>query len=177
MCMRPFVMGADIMNLRWLFLPALCVVLGVVAQPAPAQDNCYDYCIYSCPTDSSRSECTNNCATRCSPGGDLSNTWSGSAPNGAIAYGKDSGAFGFAYNQRSSSAADHVALSNCAQHGQDCEIVLRLTHSCGAVAAGADGKFATGEGPAQDQAQNNALAACAQIAGGDCHIQTWTCSP
>lgn len=85
------------------------------AQPAAAQDNCYDYCIYSCPSGAdaynSRSECTGNCATRCSPGGDLSRTWNSSrstpvAPYGAIAYGKKSGATDWAYNQDSASKAD-----------------------------------------------------------------------
>jgi hypothetical protein len=163
------------MNPRWLCLPVLSAILAVQAQPAAAQDNCYDYCIYSCPSGAdaynSRSECTGNCATRCSPGGDLSRTWNSSrstpvAPYGAIAYGKKSGATG------------QVALTNCAAHGDDCKIAIRLTYSCGAVAAAVDGGAGiAGKGSTQAEAEKAALTACVIHAGQKCEIQAWTCSP
>ena len=163
----------------WLFLSSLTIFLGLAAQPTPAQDNCYEYCTYSCPNDDTRSECTDNCVGRCGPGGDLENTWNGGsdAPYGAIAYGQQSGAFGYAFNQDTISRADHVAMSNCAQHGDDCKIVVQLTHACGAVAAGSNGTWAAEQGASKDEAQRNALASCAVNAGGACEIQAWTCSP
>jgi hypothetical protein len=175
------------MNSRWLFLVVLGVVLGVAAQPAAAQDNCYEYCTGSCPSSAdsynSRSECTGNCVSRCGPGGDLSRTWDSRstpvAPYGAIAYGKKSGATGWAYNQDSASKADQVALTNCAAHGDDCKIAIRLTHSCGAVAAPVAGSGAgiAGKGATEAEAEKAALTACVIHAGQKCEIEAWTCSP
>jgi hypothetical protein len=96
---------------------------------------------------------------------------------GAIAYGANSGAAGWAYNQDSASKAYHVALTNCAQHGSDCKIVVSLIHSCGAVAAGAGHTVIARLGNSQQEAQNAALSACRIRAGKSCAIQTWTCSP
>jgi hypothetical protein len=164
------------MRRRVLLLSALIVGLGLAIQVARAQDNCIDYCLNIC--DPSDSSCRGNCAVRCSPGGDLDETWSKSnSPYGAIAYGEESQAYGYAFNQASPAKANDVALSNCARHGGDCKIVIQLTHACGAVAAGSNGKWAAEEGGSQDEAQRSALASCATNAGGTCEIQAWTCSP
>ena len=189
------------MKLRWLFLPALSVFLGVAAQPAPADEACLAYCLrnFGCDPNANSecrrgcqgacrnstcvdwcassvcgvrsnpnySSCRSNCQSACGP----------AAPYGAIAYGKDSRATGWAYNQDSASQADQVALKFCKQHGSDCEIVIRLTHSCGAVAAGASDTVTSGKGSTQDEAENDALSACRIRAGKSCAIQAWTCSP
>jgi hypothetical protein len=167
------------MQLRSLLVVGL-YALFAAATPAPAraQETCYDYCTNMCPAGDGRSECTDNCSIRCSPGGDLDETWSpDSAPYGALAYGAQSGAYGWAHNRSSADEADQVALSKCAQHGQDCKIVVRVTHSCAAVAAGSNGTVAAGTGSTQDQAQDNALTACRGDGGQSCDIQVWTCSP
>jgi hypothetical protein len=164
------------MRRRLLLLLGLVGALGLVVQVARAQDNCFDSCLNSCdPGDSS---CTGNCSLRCSPGGDLDETWNkSSSPYGAIAYGEENQAYGYAFNQASPAKANKVALSNCAKHGGDCKIVIQLTYACGAVTAGSNTVWAAEQGASQDEAQRNALASCAVNAGGSCEIQTWTCSP
>ena len=173
------------MNRRWLFLPALSAVLGAAAQPAPAFDTCFDYCINQPPyclssVTQEQQNCRDNCQQMCSPGGVLYNKWnsaSPAAPYGAIAYGAGSGAPGWAYNQDSASKAAQVALANCAQHGDDCKIAIRLTHSCGAVATGVGGTVIARAGKSQQEAQQAVLSACRIRAGKSCAIQAWTCSP
>lgn len=167
------------MHLRSLLFVAFCMLLGAAAvAPARAQDTCYDYCTNMCPAGDGRSECTDNCSVRCSPGGDLDETWSpASAPYGALAYGAESGAFGWSHNQGSADEADQVALSKCAQHGQDCKIVVRVIHSCAAVAAGNNGAVASGTGSTQERAQDAAMSECRGNGGENCDIQVWTCSP
>jgi Domain of unknown function (DUF4189) len=153
------------MRLRLLLLSGLFGVCGLAVQVARAQDNCFDYCLNTC--DSSDSSCTGNCSLRCSPGGDLDETWNkSSSPYGAIAYGEESQAYGYAFNQASPAKANKVALSNCAKHGGDCKIVIQLTHACGAVAAGSSNVWAAEQGASQDEAQRNALASCAVNAAG-----------
>jgi hypothetical protein len=93
----------------------------------------------------------------------------------AIAYGKDSGAFGYAFNQESRLKADQVATSNCAQHGDDCKIVINFAHACGAVAAVIGGGIGTGS--TQDEAQDIAMSSFRIRAGDSCKVQVWTCSP
>ena len=160
--------GAILMNLRLLFLPALSIFLGVVAEPAPVRALCtYSYqCSMYIQGNCSEHTMTKTCTPDAPP-----------PPYGAIAYGRESGASGWAYNQGSASQADQVALKYCAAHGDDCEIVVRLTHSCGAVAAGGGDTVTSGTGSTRDEAQNAALSACRSRAGESCEIQAWTCSP
>ncbi len=159
---------------RWLILAALSVLFGVVAQNAWAA-SCIESCQDACPSFSdpynSRSQCTNNCVSRCSNGGDLIDA----AAFGAIAYSAETGSVGWAYNKGSPGEADQLALSNCRRYAKDCKIALRLKHECGAVAAGDSGTPYTGTGGSEDEAENAAMSACR--AGKSCAIQAWTCSP
>ena len=53
--------------------------------------------------------------------------------NGAIAYHRTSGAFGFAVDRRNAREAKVEALKQC--NNADCEVVLTLNNGCGALAA------------------------------------------
>lgn len=163
------------MQLRWMSVLALGLVSGVLAQPAPAEETCYDYCTDGCPAgpEDSRSECTDNCAVRCSPGGDLDETrpWS-STTYGAIAYDADNVAYGWSFKMNSGEAAEKKALSNCANYGDSCKVVVTFSNSCAAVAAGEKKHYATGQGSSREEAQSKAMAAC----GGNCEIKAWSCS-
>ncbi|MVU76204.1 DUF4189 domain-containing protein [Nocardia sp. ET3-3] len=58
--------------------------------------------------------------------------------------------------------ADAAAIRDCASY--DCEIVLRFTDGCGAVAQGADGTWGWAVGASLDEAQQNAVAGLGQSA-------------
>lgn len=95
---------------------------------------------------------------------------------GAIAYGRTSRAWGYSDHWGSQAKAESVAMQNCAQHGNDCEIMVWFERNCGAVAAG-DGTTAfwglgDGEGAAREAAQNK----CAQGGGKTCVVQVSKCS-
>jgi len=95
---------------------------------------------------------------------------------GAIAYGRTSRAWGYSYSWDSQAKAESVALQNCAQHGNDCEVMVWFEHKCGAVAAG-DGTDAfwglgDSDGAARDEAQNK----CVSGGGANCEVQVSQCS-
>ncbi|MEU1207280.1 DUF4189 domain-containing protein [Nocardia sp. NPDC005825] len=58
--------------------------------------------------------------------------------------------------------ADAAAIRDCASY--DCEIVLRFTDGCGAVAQGADGTWGWAVGPSLAEAEQNAVAGLGQSA-------------
>ncbi|APB00870.1 DUF4189 domain-containing protein [Nocardia seriolae] len=58
--------------------------------------------------------------------------------------------------------ADAAAIRDCASY--DCEIVLRFTDGCGAVAQGADGAWGWAVGASLDEAQQNAISELGQSA-------------
>ena len=97
-------------------------------------------------------------------------------PNGAIAYGAQSEAFGFSYGLTSGAAAERRALANCVKHGNDCRIVASFSNSCAAVAAGTNTRFATAQASTRKQAEAGALAGCSRGGGDDCEIKAWTCA-
>ncbi|MTE13235.1 DUF4189 domain-containing protein [Nocardia sp. CT2-14] len=57
-------------------------------------------------------------------------------------------------------AADAAAIRDCASY--DCEIVLRFTGGCGAVAQGADGAWGWALGASLDEAEQNAVTGLGQ---------------
>ncbi|WP_433593315.1 DUF4189 domain-containing protein [Nocardia sp. CA-145437] len=58
--------------------------------------------------------------------------------------------------------ADAAAIRDCASY--DCEIVLRFTDGCAAVAQGADGAWGWAVGPSLAEAEQNAVAGLGQSA-------------
>ena len=97
--------------------------------------------------------------------------------NGAIAYGAKSTANGYAWGKSSKAEADRTAMVNCQKNGNDCKIVADFSNSCEAVAAvESKGRFSTGGGRSQAEAQNNAMKSCKAQIGGSCEIEVWTCA-
>ena len=157
------------MKLRWIFSAAFVVVLGLVAQNAPARADSVNHCIDSCFStwpgsdhEELRQECLNQCRN---------------APNhGAIAYAEHNGAYGFSYDYHSAAAANQRALSNCTAHGAGCKVVISFSETCAALAAGDNDRFAASRGDGRGEAQSNALTACSRNGGKHCEIKTWTCA-
>ena len=88
--------------------------------------------------------------------------------NGALAYHRDSGSFGFAVNAVDSRSAKVTALSQCGH--PKCEVVVKLDKDCGAVANGPK-KFVASRGATRQEAETKALRLC----GERCEIAGWAC--
>jgi len=92
---------------------------------------------------------------------------------GAIAYDRQSGAYGFAYDQPSPVAAGRRALDKCGSPG--CTLVLEFVDGCGAYATGPNAAAGAGSDYTRTTAEDRALAQC-RSAGGNCQVQVWTCN-
>ncbi len=156
---------------RLLSAVILSAVSGTAAPAVVASVNsCIDGCFntYSPSTCSTCSDLRSLCLQKCG---------SSSAFFGAIAYGAQSTANGYAYGKGSAGDANRTALSNCRQHGDDCKIVATFSNSCAAVAAVEDkGVLSVGQGATRDQAQSRAMSACKSEHGDGCEIEAWTCA-
>ncbi|MGH9809806.1 MAG: DUF4189 domain-containing protein [Terriglobia bacterium] len=153
------------MGSRLIFVAALASVLGVADSQASAQsvNYCIDQCFNIYPDNQLRDMCVKQCGKP-------------KVTFGAIAYGPESEATGWSYDYETEDQARHHALSNCAQHGNDCRVVTSFSNSCGAVAAGTNKRYAIGEGVSENQAQADAIANCNKAGGTGCDIQAWSCT-
>jgi hypothetical protein len=95
---------------------------------------------------------------------------------GAIAYGRTSQAFGFSFSWESESKAESVAMRNCGQHGDDCEVMVWFEHRCGAVSSGGGTTAFWGVGDSDGEARADAQKKCQDGGGSDCAVQVSQCS-
>jgi len=98
------------------------------------------------------------------------------ASYGAIAYGRTSKAWGFSFHWDNRSKAESVAVQNCAQRGNDCEVMVWFEHKCGAVASGEGGTAFWGLGNSDAQARADAQGKCVSGGGRACQVQVVQCS-
>ena len=92
---------------------------------------------------------------------------------GAIAYDRQGGAYGFAYDQPSPVAAGRRALDKCGSPG--CALVLEFADGCGAYATGPNAAAGAGNDYTRTTAEDRALAQC-RSAGVNCQVKVWTCN-
>lgn len=98
-------------------------------------------------------------------------------PNyGAIAYGRKSGAWGYSYSWDTREQAEKVAMKNCADNGDDCEVMVWYQRACGAVASAAGDNAYWGVGDGTGDAGAKALASCKKDGGKNCKIEVEQCS-
>ena len=95
---------------------------------------------------------------------------------GAIAYGRTSKAWGYSHNWGSQGKAESVAMQNCAQHSDDCEVMVWFDRRCGAVAAGEGATAFWGLGNNVGQAQGEAKNKCLNGGGKVCEVKVSQCS-
>ena len=95
---------------------------------------------------------------------------------GAIAWGAKSYAYGYSYDYGNKEDASRRALRDCAKNGKDCKVVAIIVDGCAALATAADGSYSVANGTTGKQAQQGALAACAEAGGQKCEVQVWTCN-
>jgi Domain of unknown function (DUF4189) len=157
------------MRFRCILAAALAIGVNVSGLAASAQsvNRCIDQCFSAHIDQPGHTELRDMCVKQCGKPRVLF---------GAIAYGAQSQATGWAYDYETEDEARHHALSNCAPHGNDCRVVMSFSNSCGAVAAGTNLRYATGEGVSEKQAEADALAKCGGAGGTQCDIQAWTCT-
>jgi hypothetical protein len=94
---------------------------------------------------------------------------------GALAIGS-CGAFGEAFDYRSTEEASQSALSKC--QGESCRVVTTAKRSCAAFAVdfvNPCGAHGWGKGPRLGGSQNAALEACYRDGGKECVIRTFFC--
>ena len=160
------------MTLRLLPASLLCFLVGAALSPARADNACIDRCYntFSPSQTGGSTELRRECLEQC-------NSSRPSISFGAMAYGADSTANGYAFDKSSAREAERVALANCRPHGNDCKIVASFSNSCMAVAAvESKDRFVTGKGSSGRQAQTIAMNACQSQIGGKCEIEAWTCA-
>ena len=95
---------------------------------------------------------------------------------GAIAYGSKSRAWGSSYHWGSEAKAESAAMKSCAEHGDDCEVVVWFDRKCGAVAAAEDATSFWGLGDSEEQAGADAQNKCVNGGGKGCVVQASQCS-
>ena len=89
--------------------------------------------------------------------------------NGAIAYHRASGAFGFAVDRRSAREAKTEALKQC--NNAECEVVLTLKNGCGALASFQKTYFVS-RGATRAEAEAKSRRQC----GPKCEVVVWACT-
>jgi Domain of unknown function (DUF4189) len=127
----------------------------------------------------------NQCSAQCGGGDALAQPVAHQAINpaaiavggayGAIAYDKDSGAWGlsdFAPNQDS---AGRSALGFCGTYGPHCVIVASFSNICAAVATGGKNTVAWAKDPDRDTAQKDAVSNCAKKTKASCSLRRSNC--
>ena len=92
-----------------------------------------------------------------------------SKANGAIAYHRDSGNFGYTTDAKNSREAKTEALKQC--NHPKCEVVASFRGACGAVANGPK-RFAATTGAIRQEAETRALRKC----GDACTVAVWACT-
>ena len=90
---------------------------------------------------------------------------------GAVAYERDSGAHGYAYDFSTERAASVAALRECGR--RECEVLVAFRNGCGAVADGPVPQPIAARGATSDEAESKALKACGDPA---CRIVAWACT-
>ena len=94
---------------------------------------------------------------------------------GAIAYGAQSGAYGWSNDLDDAQAAEKAAMAHCSAHGDDCQVVVDFWNTCAAVAAYRS-IVAYGLGATRARAEEQAVTSCTRDAGAPCEVQAWSCT-
>lgn len=97
-----------------------------------------------------------------------------SGRHGAIAYDRESQAWGLSYDKVRARDASIEALKQCGR--KQCEVVRKFRSGCAALAQGTKG-FAAVSGATRDEAETKTLRRCGERNGGkDCTLVAWACT-
>jgi len=98
------------------------------------------------------------------------------AQYGAIAWDKETGKYGAAWNQDTPKRAEEVALGDCGATG--CKVIIRTRRAmCAALATNEGGKYAGGASRRdREAARLAALANCKKGNAGECTVRVTDCN-
>jgi hypothetical protein len=96
--------------------------------------------------------------------------------HGAIAYSRQTGSWGHAYDHDSQARTSRIAQGYCARRAPDCRIVVSFVNQCGAIADTTRNEVSPGLGGTRKEAEDRSLAACRAAAGQACTVATSVCS-
>jgi len=153
-------------------LRVLFAGLGLAAAAATAKADCVSACQASTYCDSEMNA-SGECGRRLN---DCYINACNKTLYGAIAYGTESGAYGYSYDFADEQSAENEAMRSCSANGNDCKVVYQFWNSCAALAAASDGSYSIENADNEDAAQRRALAACEQKGGESCEIKVWSCT-
>jgi hypothetical protein len=162
------------MKLGHALWAGLGVFLGVIVQSWAANADCVDDCDVSTYCDA-QMHASRECLSRLQRCYQLECN-KPKVVYGSIAYGEESTAWGYSFDMPDTASPDRRALSGCAARGNDCKVVVNFENSCGALAAGTNKRYATGQASEREQAEAAALAGCKRNGGTDCDVKVWSCA-
>ena len=94
----------------------------------------------------------------------------------AIAFSKDTGANGYAYQYDNRSGAEARALKECRAFASDCIIATWFGNACGALAVGDGNGWGSSWADNVIKAERDALASCRSYGNKNCEIEVSICS-
>ena len=94
----------------------------------------------------------------------------------AIAFSKDTGANGYAYQYDNRSGAEARALKECRAFASDCSIATWFGNACGALAVGDGNGWGSSWADNVIKAERDALASCRSYGNKNCDIKVSICS-
>ncbi len=94
---------------------------------------------------------------------------------GALAYDRQSNAYGVAWDMPSQAAANSRALAECAKNSRNCAVVVQFANQCAAYATGQGNIWGYGTGGSRAVAEQFANNYCSQNGKG-CQIRVWGCT-
>ena len=94
---------------------------------------------------------------------------------GAIAYDRQTNAYGVAWDFPTQAAANQRALKDCAKSGRSCGVVVQFANQCGAYATGLGDVWGFGTGGSRAVAEQFAYNYCSQNGKG-CQVRVWGCT-
>jgi len=153
--------------LRSSLLRSLPIYIALMILMQSARGDCLSRCDPMC--DRRQAYCQqryNECSASC--------VGKGSHDYGAIAYSRITGRLGFSNKRDTRDEAEDEAIEAC--KSSDCEVIVWVDGSCGAIATAQDGRVTWGLGNTAREAQINALQECQMPRRGICNVKGSICS-
>jgi len=126
---------------------------------SPARADCVSDCQASTYCGGSSWDCSRELSS-CYQGCNSQGSEAKSYPFGAIAYGKESRAYGLSDRSVDENRARKSAMKFCSRHGKDCEIVKTFSNTCAAIAEDPKGVVGWATADVKKKAIEEAIEEC-----------------
>ena len=94
----------------------------------------------------------------------------------AIAFSRDTGANGYAYQYYNRPGAEARALKECGAYASDCTVASSFGNACGALALGDGNGWGSSRAESIIKAERNTIATCRSYDNKNCDIKVRVCS-